>query len=40
MGRPNMTMDEILAAMRSNELEFFKRFSNTCRVESQEYSAH
>jgi len=40
MGRPNMTMDEMLATMRSNELEFFKRFSNACRVQSQDYSAH
>jgi hypothetical protein len=38
--RPNMTMDEILATMRSNELEFFKRFSDACRVELQNYSAY
>ena len=25
-GRPNLTIGEILATMRSNELEFFKRF--------------
>ena len=33
-------MDAILATMRSNELEFFKRFSNACRVELEKYSAY
>jgi len=36
-GGPNRTIDEILTTMRSNELEFFKRFSNACRVELHRY---
>jgi hypothetical protein len=36
--RPNMTIDEIFSTMRSNELEFFKRFSDACRVELRKYS--
>ena len=39
-GRPNLTIGEILATMRSNELEFFKRFSDACRVELRRYSAY
>jgi len=33
-----MTIDEIFSTMRSNELEFFKRFSDACRVELRKYS--
>jgi hypothetical protein len=39
-GRPNMTIEEILATMRSNELEFFKRFSDACRVELRRYTTY
>jgi len=35
---PNRTVDEILMTMRSNELEFFKRFSDACRIELRRYS--
>ena len=38
--RPNMTIDEIFTTMRSNELEFHKRFSDACRVELRKYSAY
>ena len=38
--KPNRTMDEIYTTMRSDELEFFKRFSDACRVELRKYSAN
>jgi hypothetical protein len=38
--RPNMTIDEILGTMRSSELEFFKHFSDACRVELRRYSVY
>ena len=37
--QPNRTIDQIYATMRSKELEFFKRFSDACRVELRRYSA-
>jgi hypothetical protein len=36
--KPNRTMGEIYTTMRSDELEFFKRFSDACRVELRRYS--
>ena len=36
--QPNRTIDQIYATMRSKELEFFKRFSDACRVELRAYS--
>ncbi len=36
--QPNRTIDQIYATMRSKELEFFKRFSDACRVELCRYS--
>lgn len=36
--RPNMTIDQIFNTMRSKELEFFKRFSDACRVELRKFS--
>jgi hypothetical protein len=38
--KPNRTMNEIFTTMRSKELEFFKRFSDACRVELRKYSAN
>jgi len=38
--RPNMTIDEIFTTMRSNELEFVKRFSDACRIELRKYSTY
>jgi hypothetical protein len=38
--RPNMTLPDILTTMRSDELEFFKRFSDACRIELRRYSAY
>jgi hypothetical protein len=39
-GQPNMTIDEIFTTLRSKELEFFKRFSDACRVELRRYSTY
>jgi hypothetical protein len=38
--RPNMTIPDILTTMRSDELEFFKRFSDACRIELRRYSPY
>ena len=38
--QPNRTIDQIYAVMRSEELEFFNRFSEACRVELRRYSAY
>jgi hypothetical protein len=38
--QPTRTMEQIYATMRSEELDFFKRFSDACRTELQGYSAY
>ena len=38
--KPNRTIDELFTTLRGDELEFFKRFSDACRVELRRYSAY
>jgi hypothetical protein len=38
--KPNRTIDAIFSTLRGDELEFFKYFSDACRVELRKYSAY
>ena len=35
---PNRTVDELVAAIRSDEMAFLRKFSDACRVELRKYS--
>jgi hypothetical protein len=38
--QPNRTMDQLFSTLRSDELEFFRKFSDACRVELRRYSSY
>ena len=38
--KPNRTIDAIFSTLRGDELEFFKYFSDACRVELRKYSIY
>ena len=37
---PNRTVDELVAAIRSDEMAFLRKFSDACRVELRKYSQY
>jgi hypothetical protein len=36
--QPSRTIDQLISTLRSDELEFFRKFSDACRVELRRYS--
>ena len=37
---PNRTVDELIGAIRSDEMAFLRKFSDACRVELRKYSQY
>lgn len=37
---PNRTVDELISAIRSDEMAFLRKFSDACRVELRKYSQY
>jgi hypothetical protein len=37
---PNRTPDQLIAAIRSDEMAFLRKFSDACRLELREYAAY